>query len=429
VLKYLEKFLYINSMFKQLLGSLLLLGALSVPAHAQLSNSVQPLPVPPPQDGVPASNKDQVLASINMALENATRQNERAAAQLQAQAEQLARAIAHTQDAVAKANLLTTRIQLLERKQEALDQNELLVYQANYQSAIVNLISMDKEIKPVRLFTSTRQFFSNLDATGNPINYDGYKEFLKDFKIYISKEQDKEAMFEVVNSLLTMTGDLTKGIPFSGPVAQTMISSTATFVSTLGNKKKEMRQKGDLMLQITAKTAQFTHDKELIADQQVVLDKELNELQAQYIKLLDNNAQLLGITLDNMQNGFFNEQDSNKRLAYLNSLSNKAGSYVGHAKQTAKADSNTPNSEWKNEVYKQMISAQQLKIRFGLVLVSMKENLNQYQELIDKYKADPQIGIRVQGLESSLKQVQGNFEETFSPANYVLAAQGMYKVM
>jgi hypothetical protein len=59
----------------------------------------------------------------------------------------------------------------------------------------------------------------------------------------------------------------------------------------------------------------------------------------------------------------------------------------------------------------------------------MKENLNQYQELIDKYKADPQIGIRVQGLESSLKQVQGNFEETFSPANYVLAAQGMYKVM
>jgi len=57
---------------------------------------------------------------------------------------------------------LVERVQILEEKQKALEQNEINVYEANYQSAIINLVSMDREIKPLFLFRATKDFFNTL---------------------------------------------------------------------------------------------------------------------------------------------------------------------------------------------------------------------------------------------------------------------------
>jgi hypothetical protein len=71
---------------------------------------------------------------------------------------------------------LVERVQILEEKQKAIEQNEINIYEANYQSAMINLVSMDREIKPLILFRTSKDFFDALNETSNPMNYDGFSK-------------------------------------------------------------------------------------------------------------------------------------------------------------------------------------------------------------------------------------------------------------
>jgi hypothetical protein len=60
-------------------------------------------------------------------------------------------------------NKLVERVKLIEDFQQAEKESELNIYKGNYQSAIINLVSMERELKPLILFNSARDFFTTLD--------------------------------------------------------------------------------------------------------------------------------------------------------------------------------------------------------------------------------------------------------------------------
>src|ERR1700744_2764914 len=92
--------------------------------------------------------KDKVLGEIQVSLDRRTKAMDSTVTKLDERVDALDKSIIETKDAKEKADKLLLRVQALEDRQKAIDENDLYIYQANYQSAIVNLVSMEREIKP-----------------------------------------------------------------------------------------------------------------------------------------------------------------------------------------------------------------------------------------------------------------------------------------
>src|SRR5690606_32535423 len=98
-----------------------------------------------------------------------------------------------TSSATEKVEKLVERVQILEEKQSELDKNSVSVYKYNYSSAVLNLASMEREIKPLNLFNSSREFYTTLDKVSNPMTYEGYAVWFKEFEKYIEDNKKDEA--------------------------------------------------------------------------------------------------------------------------------------------------------------------------------------------------------------------------------------------
>ena len=365
--------------------------------------------------------KSIVLEEIQTGLDAKSKNLKQTVSDIDSRVDDLDKAITNSKSAVEKANKLLTRVQELEKRQVAVDENELNIFQANYQSAIINLISMDREIKPLKLFNTTKDFFENLAETSNPMSYQEFDTWYVEFKKYIDRQKSKEAGIAVLSNLLDLTGELTKGAPFSGPITQPLFTSISSFINSLGNSKKELREQSERMFILAAKLSQFTHDKDLIEHEWISITNELSELQKHYDNVLKENLLLLSIDTLAFQNKYVKENDANKRLNFMLEIKQKAADYVLKTK-------NINSKDWKEIVYFEMMDVQSLKLRFGRITFSISENIDRYRILITKYKSDPQIGSKVTTLETKLNNLKETFDSTFEPIEYLNSATRMYKI-
>jgi len=365
--------------------------------------------------------KTKILDDIQISLEKKTKSIDSTVVKLDKKVDDLDRAISTSKNASEKADKLLERVQALEKRQTTVEENEMNVYQANYQSAVINLVSMEREIKPLILFNSTRDFFTSLTEASNPMNYPGYQVWYGKFSEYIENQKGKEASLNVLSSLITLTGDLSKGAPFSGPITEPLFSGIATFINTLGNRKKELRTESEKMFLLTAKVSQFTHDRDLIEHEWTSITKELEELQKHYDDILKQNLKLLAVDNNDFNTNFSKQNDANKRYDYLTSLRQKSSQVVANQKSNN-------SKEWKEAIYYQLMDVQSLKLRFGRITFKISENITRYKTLIEKYKADPQIGIKVSSLETKLNDLKETFDRAFEPIDYINSATRMYKV-
>lgn len=326
-----------------------------------------------------------------------------------------------TKKASVKVDKLLERVKALEEIQATIEENELNVYQANYQSAIINLVSMEREIKPLILFNSTKSFFGTLSETANPTSYPGYKKWYKQFYGFIQKEKDKDARLSVLNNLLSLTGNLANGTPLSGPITESFFSGISIFINSLGRNQKDLRAESEKMFLLTVKLSQFTHDKDMIEDEWSSITQELQALQAYYDKILSLNFEMLGISKTEFEYKFSKESDAKKRYDYLTFLKQKV------ADEVAKQKKDNPN-EWKEKIYYQLMDVQALKLRFGNITFKISENITRYNGLVNKYKNDKQIGSKVASLETKLTDLKNTFDRAFDPAEYINSATRMYKV-
>ncbi|KAA3620926.1 MAG: hypothetical protein DWQ02_28575 [Bacteroidetes bacterium] len=365
--------------------------------------------------------KEQVLQDIQENLNQKTLALDSTITQLDEKVNYLDNSIKATKNASVKVDKLLERVKALEEIQATIEQNELNVYQANYQSAMINLVSMEREIKPLILFNSTKNFFGALSETANPTSYPGYKKWYKKFYGFVQKEKDKDARLSVLNNLLSLTGNLANGTPLSGPITESFFSGISIFINSLGRSEKELRAESEKMFLLTVKISQFTHDKDMIEDEWASITTELEALQKYYDEILQRNFELLGLSKSEFEYNFSRESDAKKRYDYLTSLKQKV------AEEVAKQKQDNPN-EWKEKIYYQLMDVQALKLRFGNITFKISENISRYTELIAKYKNDQQIGSKVATLESKLVDLKNTFDRAFDPAEYINSATRMYKV-
>ncbi|MDT0690611.1 hypothetical protein RM549_12500 [Salegentibacter sp. F188] len=330
--------------------------------------------------------------------------------------------IKNTNSAAEKVEKLVERVKFLEERQEEIDKNTVGVYKYNYSSAVLNLASMEREIKPLNLFNSSREFYSTLDRVSNPMNYEGYKEWFGNFKKYIEEEQEDDAKLAALNHIIGVTGDLAQGTPFTGMFAGTLFDGISQFVNSLGRRDREMKNKSLEMLKLTTTVSQFTHDKDLIETEWEAINKSLDELKELQNKAMKENlVNILGIDLKKFEEKFTNETDAKKRTQYILDISKIAENKI--AEEKAKNPEN-----WKQAYYDQMMTVQNLKIRFGTITFRILENLNKYEGLIQKYQNDKYLKEEMAQLKLKLDLVRNSFESTFNPQEYIKASNEMYVV-
>ena len=333
----------------------------------------------------------------------------------------LDRTLERERDAETKVERLVERVQTLEAIQKAINQKELNVYQRNYQSAIINLVSMERELKPLILFNSSREFFSSLTDVSNPMQYEGYQQWFKTFKTYVSRNKDRDPGLSVLNNLITITGNLAQGAPLTGPFTQVLFSGMTQFIEGLGSRQRNLKAESEKMFQLTVTLSQFTHEQQMIENEWESINAELEELKKLHETTLQENFAKLTIDQNSFRRDFTRQNDAKKRLDYLNTLTRRAEKHVAERK-------NSNPDRWKEEYYYEMSVVQSLKIRFGNITSRIKENIKKYDELLKKFENDPLIKSKIISLQGKLVHMDDAFDKTFNPSEYIDSASKMYVV-
>lgn len=377
-----------------------------------------------PQSDTTLNDKDvrnKVLNEIQLGFDKKTKTLDSTVTKLDEKVSILDKSINDTRDAREKADKLLLRVQAIEDRQKTVEQTELNVFQANYQSAVVNLVSMDREIKPLLLFNSTKTFFNTLSEAGNPMKYDGYTQWYKGFTDFLQTNKSKSPLLSVTNNLLGFASGFTKGVPVTGPITTALFSGMSSYIDGMGKKEKALKDQSEKMLTLTMKISQFDYDKDQIEHEWDAVANELNELQGKYDKAMQTNLALLNVQKNDFNTNFTMENDAEKRYQYLTSLRDNAAKYVSSEKDKNPKD-------WKQKTYTQMGDVQNLKLRFGQITLRISENIAKYKDLFQKYHDDPQLGNKIKDLEIKLKDLQESFDKTFDPMDYINSANKMYKV-
>ena len=264
-------------------------------------------------DNQSASVTEQVLKELNRERSLVNQNLEFRIKEIDSKINNLDESIKNTNSASEKVEKLLERVKFLEQRQEEIDKNVIGVYKYNYSSAVLNLASMEREIKPLNLFNSSREFYSTLDKVSNPMTYEGYQEWFGIFKKYIAEEKEDNARLEALSHMLQVTGDLAKGTPFTGMFAGSLFDGISQFVGSLNKRDKELREQSIKMLKLTTSISQFTHDKDLIETEWEAINKSLQELkELQNSAIKDNLVDILGISKKEFAENFTNETDAKK---------------------------------------------------------------------------------------------------------------------
>lgn len=367
--------------------------------------------------------RSKVIDEINRDFEERATALNTSIAAIEENVIRLNNSISNTNSAVKKAEILQKVVNQIEEKQAKLEEETISKYEENYKSALVNLGFMHHDIKPLTLFTATKDFFGELEAVSDPMSYDGYTTWYKTFSDYVDREKKKDANLNLLSSLLTFSGGLASGAPLAGPIVDPLFSGIASFINSLGSRKNVLKVESQEMFLLTAKLAQFTHDKNLINSQWGTITEELDEVNRQYGEILKKTLDNLEINPSDFNNNFTKVKDWNANVNYVNNV------LSGKIKDKVSKERSQYPKEWKDNVHYYLMDVQTLKIRFGQLTLQIKENLNSYETLISKYKTDPDIGDKVNELQKGLDRLRSTFDAAYDPAEQMKAAIRMYKVI
>lgn len=317
---------------------------------------------------------------------------------------------------------LNRRLQVIEQKQTAVAQDELSVYQANYKTAVMNLIWMERELRPLHLFNASRDFYGSLGNVSNPMSYGEFKEWYTTFRAYINSRRASETTAKLVGSVLDLAQDFAKGAsPLTSTVTTALFQGGTMFIQQIDKKDKAMREKSERMLELAMVLSQFTEDKDLIETEWDAINAELAELQKLYNETLAANLKILNVDPNAFNQRFANESNAERLVTYVNELRGVIDTRV-------EAERKSNVQDWRETFYYQMSTVQSLKVRFGTLTFRINENLKKYDDLLKKYKDNPLIGTQVSALTGKLSVMQEAFNRGFNPMEYVNSANRMYKV-
>ncbi|WP_194776962.1 hypothetical protein [Pararhodonellum marinum] len=368
------------------------------------------------------SLKNSLLSNIKQKTDSMDNQLGAKLSDLDARIQQLDKSLNQSNTESQRIEKLVERVKLIEDVQEAEKLSELNIYQGNYQAAIINLVSMERELRPLLLFGATRDFFTTLESVGNPSTYPGFNEWYNGYKEYVEENKTGSASLGVVSNLMSLTGDLSAGTPIFGTFSQALFTGMSSYIDNINGKKNlDLKLRSQKMFELVTELGQYTHEIHLVETEWAAIDAELEELKRLYEINLQKNLDILGVKKVDFDKRYSLENDANKRYEYLNQLTDTISKRVSVEK------SKNPKN-WKNTFYYEMSEVQALKIRFGTITFRIRENISKYNELISKYKNSRQMGSKIAELENKLNGLQNSFDKAYNPLDYINSANKMYKV-
>lgn len=371
--------------------------------------------------GKSISNK--LLIEIDENFESNSKSIDSSINAINEQLRNLDRVLVTSRSTAERTNTLHEIVKALEERQIKMELEPINIFQSNLNTAVASLIALEQDIKPLQMFVAAKDFYGSLEKVNNPMSYPGYKEWFEKFKQYVEKEKDKDPTLNVLSSMISLGSGLVTGTPLAGPIVEPLFAGIASYIGSLGSggRKADLKKQSQDMFLLTAKIAQFSHEKSLIDGRSSAITQQFDELQKEYQAVLEKTLGHIAISPKEFNDEFSGNINPLARVNYVNSLIAKSSQSV--------LDNVAKNpKDWKNSIYAQMMDVQDLRLSFGELTSQIMDNIKQYKVLVSNYEKDPQIGQEVSALVKPLHNLEEQVSK-FRSAAYTSYAKRMYKLL
>ena len=176
------------------------------------------------------------------------------------------------------------------------------------------------------------------------------------------------------------------------------------------------------MLNVLNTASQFSQQQSIIDNEWKSINEELNKLENEYNRLLEEQAKYYGLDMSAVaqyQNATLDSERETLKNKFRKSINNKISEWEKQG-----------NKDWLTEIERFMVKTQSLRQRFGQLTLRMKSNIGKYQELITHFSKNDSFAeefrTKLRDLESSIDQVDSNFNAVFNPSKYIEDSAVMY---
>lgn len=321
------------------------------------------------------------------------------------------------------------KIELQEQIQKELDnrirfleESPKIKIKSNGQLAFTELIKIQKDIRPAKLYLSSNGFYTKLGKFDNLQNYSEFTSWKTEYDQWYKKEKGNDLTFDFINKTISLISDSANEIPLFGSISHSVTSGITMIMSNFKGKDKSLMEKTPQVLTLLNSIGQFEAEKSILDNEWKTIDSELKELQTEYQMLVDH--QIAFYDIDKVKYESFLD-------ATLDADIDKFKVYSKEKileKLIALENGNNPN--WMGNVETYMYQVQSIRIRFGQLTARMLGNIDKYEKLFSKYtdtdKFSTEFVTKAIDLKSDLKQVKENFILQFKPNKYIEDSAIMY---
>ncbi|RXG21607.1 hypothetical protein [Leeuwenhoekiella aequorea] len=303
-----------------------------------------------------------------------------------------------------------------------LENSRKIQLKLNGQLAFTELMSIHRDIKPSNLLLSSQEFFSKIAAINNPTNYSAYQSWFKEYQDWYERKKGKDNWLDLINNSLTVLNKPASNVPLYGSLYQTFSTGITSAIEIVGGASRDLRDKTPAMLNVLNTASQFSQQQSIIDNEWRSINDELNKLENEYNRLLEEQATYYGLNMV-MVKQYQNATLDSERETLKNNFRRAINTKIG-------AMEKEHNKEWLTEVERFMVKTQSLRQRFGMLTLRMKSNIAKYNELIVQFSKNEllpeEFRSKIKELQSSIDQVNANFNAVFNPSKYIEDSAVMY---
>lgn len=303
-----------------------------------------------------------------------------------------------------------------------LENSRKIQLKLNGQLAFTELMSIHRDIKPSNLLLSSQEFFSKIAAINNPTNYSAYQSWFKEYQDWYERKKGKDNWLDLINNSLTVLNKPASNVPLYGSLYQTFSTGITSAIEIVGGASRDLRDKTPAMLNVLNTASQFSQQQSIIDNEWRSINDELNKLENEYNRLLEEQATYYGLNMA-MVKQYQNATLDSERETLKNNFRRAINTKIG-------AMEKEHNKEWLTEVERFMVKTQSLRQRFGMLTLRMKSNIAKYNELIVQFSKNEllpeEFRSKIKELQSSIDQVNANFNAVFNPSKYIEDSAVMY---
>ncbi len=303
-----------------------------------------------------------------------------------------------------------------------LENSRKIQLKLNGQLAFTELMSIHRDIKPSNLLLSSQEFFSKIAAINNPMNYPAYEAWFKEYQEWYERKKGKDNWLDLINKSITVLNEPASNVPLYGSLFQTFSTGITSAMEIVGGTGRDLRDKTPEMLNVLNTASQFSQQQSIIDNEWKSINEELNKLENEYNRLLEEQAKYYGLDMSAVaqyQNATLDSELETIKNKFRKSINNKISEWEKQG-----------NKDWLTEIERFMVKTQSLRQRFGQLTLRMKSNIGKYQELITHFSKNDSFAeefrTKLRDLESSIDQVDSNFNAVFNPSKYIEDSAVMY---